>query len=81
MSTGMKPFKKDIWQGCVSTVFAATVVQKSGLYICPPAIEEPGSKPSQDAELGEQLMRLTREIVKEKFGGQSVDKGCPLQDY
>ncbi|KAI9880890.1 MAG: hypothetical protein M1823_006696, partial [Watsoniomyces obsoletus] len=74
MSTGMKPFKKDIWQGCVSSVFAATAVQKSGLYICPPAIEELGSKPSQDAELGEQLMKLTREIVKEKFGAQSVDK-------
>ncbi len=81
MSAGMQPFKKDIWMGCVSTVFAATRVEKSGLYICPPAIEEPGNELSQNAELGEQLMKLTREIVKEKFGAQSVDKGCPLQDY
>jgi NAD(P)-dependent dehydrogenase (short-subunit alcohol dehydrogenase family) len=81
MSVGMQPFKKDIWMGCVSTVFAATSVKKSGFYICPPAIEEPGSKLAQDAALGEQLMKLTREIVKEKFAAQSVDKGCPLQDY
>jgi hypothetical protein len=81
MDVGMKPFKKDIWMGCVSTVFAATSVTKSGLYICPPAIEEPGSELSQDLQLGEQLMKLTREIVKDKFGAQSVDKGCPLKDY
>jgi hypothetical protein len=31
--------------------------------------------------LGEALMKLTREIVKEKFGTQSVEKGCPLKDY
>jgi NAD(P)-dependent dehydrogenase (short-subunit alcohol dehydrogenase family) len=31
MSAGMQPFKKDIWMGCVSTVFAATKVEKSGL--------------------------------------------------
>jgi hypothetical protein len=67
--------------GCVSTVYAATATKSSGKYICPPAIEEPGNERSQDAELGEQLMRLTREIVREKFGSQSVDKGCPLTDY
>lgn len=81
MDIGMKPVKKDIWMGCVSTVFAATSVEKSGLYICPPAVEEPGNKLSQDAALGEQLMKLTRDIVKEKFGPQSVEKGCPLRDY
>lgn len=81
MDVGMKPLKKDIWVGCVSTVFAATAVSKSGLYICPPAIEEPGSQQSQDSQLGEQLMKLTRDIVKQKFAAQSVDKGCPLKDY
>jgi hypothetical protein len=50
-------------------------------YICPPAIEEPGNELAQNAELGEALMKLTREIVKEKFGTQSVEKGCPLKDY
>lgn len=81
MSAAMKPLKKDIWMGCVSSVFAATAVQKSGLYICPPAVEEEGSELARDAKLGEQLMSLTREIVKEEFGGLSVDKGCPLKDY
>lgn len=81
MSVGMKPFKKDIWMGCVSTVFAATAVEGSGKYICPPAIEEEGSELSRDEALGERLMEVTREVVKRKFGSQSVDKGCPLEDY
>ncbi|KEF59103.1 uncharacterized protein A1O9_03947 [Exophiala aquamarina CBS 119918] len=81
MDVGLKPFKKDIWMGCVSTVFAATRVTKSGLYICPPAIGEPGSEASQNQKLREQLMKLTREIVRENFGELSVDKGCPLKDY
>ncbi|KAK6383781.1 hypothetical protein LTS17_003073 [Exophiala oligosperma] len=81
MSAAMKPIKKDIWMGCVSTVYAATATTKSGEYVCPPAIAEPGTELAQDAELGEQLMKLTREIVREKFGGESVEKGCPLKDY
>ena len=81
MSVGMKPLKKDIWMGCVSTVFAATAAKYSGKYICPPAIEEPGNEAAQDAQLGEELMRLTKQIVREKFGSQSVEKGCPLEDY
>ncbi|KAJ9609606.1 hypothetical protein H2200_005934 [Cladophialophora chaetospira] len=81
MSVGMSPLKKDIWMGCVSTVYAATATKSSGKYICPPAIEEPGNEQSQDKNLGEELMRLTKQIVREKFGAQSVDKGCPLQDY
>ena len=36
---------------------------------------------SQDAQLCENLMRITGEIIQEKFGAQSVDKGCPLKDY
>jgi NAD(P)-dependent dehydrogenase (short-subunit alcohol dehydrogenase family) len=81
MSVGMKPLKKDIWMGCVSTVYAATAVKQSGQYICPPAISEPGNEQSQSKELGEALMQLTRDIVKSKFGSQSVEKGCPLKDY
>lgn len=68
MSAVIKPFKKDIMQGCVSTVFAATVTQKSGQYICPPAVPESGSSLAQDENLGEQLMKLTREIVDKKLG-------------
>ncbi len=81
MSVGMKPLKKDIWMGCVSTVFAATATSSSGKYICPPAVEEPGNEQSQDLQLGEELMRLTKQIIREKFGPQSVEKGCTLDAY
>ncbi|KAL6714759.1 hypothetical protein ACLMJK_008184 [Lecanora helva] len=81
MSAGMKPIKKDTWQGCVSTVFASTKTTKSGQYICPPAVPESGTPQAQDEELGEQLMKLTRELVKEKTYEDSAAKGCPFTDY
>ena len=81
MSVAMKPFKKDQFQGAVSTLFAATKTTKSGQYICPPAVPEPGSDLSQNAEVGEQLMKLTREVVQEKTYNDSVKKGCPFKDY
>ena len=81
MSVAMTPFKKDQWMGAASTLFAATKTTKSGEYICPPATPEPGSEFANNEELGEQLMKLTRELVKDKFGNESVDKGCPLKDY
>lgn len=81
MSTGLAPMKKNIMQGCVSTMFAATKTEKSGEYICPPAVPESGSKMAQDEELGEQLMKLTREVVKEKTYEDSAAKGCPFKDY
>ena len=81
MSVGMKPFKKDQFEGCVSTMFAATKTTKSGEYICPPAIPEPGSEMAQDSELGERLMKLTRDVVKEKTHEDSAAKGCPFKDY
>jgi len=33
---------------------------------------EEGSELSRDAELGEQLMRLTREVLEEKLAGEEV---------
>ena len=81
MSVGMAPIKKNIMQGCVSTVFAATKTEKSGQYICPPAVPESGSALAQDEQLGEQLMKLTRELVKEKTYKNSAEKGCPFTDY
>jgi hypothetical protein len=56
-------------------------MEKLGEYLCSPAMPEPGSEPAWNEELGEQLMRLTRELVKEKVGEDSVGKGCPLKDY
>ncbi len=81
MSVLMAPFQKDQFEGAVSTMFAATKTEHSGQYICPPAIPEPGSSQSQDEALGEQLMKLTKEIIMEKTKSQSVDKGCPFEMY
>lgn len=79
MSVLMNPFKKTQFEGCVSTMFAATKTEKSGQYICPPAIVEQGSDKANDALLGEQLMDLTLKIIKEKTKKDSVDKGCPFK--
>lgn len=81
MSVGMAPFQKDQFEGCVSTMFAATTTTKSGQYICPPAVPESGSKLSQDEELGEQLMKLTRWLVTEKMYGASAAEEAPFQDF
>lgn len=80
-STLMNPLKKDIWMGAVSSVFAATKVEESGLYICPPAVPEPGSDKSQDEQLGEQLMRLTKEVIMQKAYHDSKEKGFPFELY
>jgi NAD(P)-dependent dehydrogenase (short-subunit alcohol dehydrogenase family) len=80
MSVGAAPFKKDQFEGCVSAMFAATKTDKSGQYICPPAIIEPGSDKANDIQLGEQLMDLTWKVVKEKTKSTSADKGCPFKE-
>ncbi|RKL34097.1 hypothetical protein BFJ72_g9584 [Fusarium proliferatum] len=67
MSVGMEPFKKDQFQGATSSVFAATITDKSGQYICPPAVPESGNELSQNEQLGEQLMELTRKVISDKF--------------
>lgn len=81
MSVGMAPLKKDIMMGAVSTMFAATKTSNSGEYICPPAVPESGNELSQNEELGEQLMELTRNVVKEKTYADSFAKHCPFKDY
>lgn len=81
MSVAMKPFKKDNFQGAISTLYAATKTTRSGEYICPPAVPEPGSKLANDEQLGENLMKLTRDLVREKTYDESAAKGCPFKDY
>jgi len=83
MSVGMKPFKKDQWQGCVSAMFAATKTESSGQYICPPALPEEGNNlfRDRDGKLAEALMALTRKVVMEKMYGETVEKGCPVEFY
>ena len=73
MSVAMEPFKKDQFEGAVSTVFAATTFDGSGEYICPPAIVEQGTELARNEELSEQLMKLSREVIKEKSGIEVKD--------
>lgn len=80
MSYGVEPFKKDQFEGAVPTVFAVTTAQESGQYICPPAIPEKGSALSQSDELADNLMELTRKVVRDKTRAESADKGCPFDD-
>lgn len=78
MSKGMAPFQKDQFEGGLSALFAATKTEKSGEYICPPAVPEAGTSLAQDMELAEQLMKLTKETVEEKTRNQSSERGCPF---
>ncbi|KAH8197998.1 hypothetical protein TruAng_007823 [Truncatella angustata] len=80
VSVLMEPFKKNQFEGCVSSVFAATYTDKSGQYICPPCVSEAGSEMSQDDALGDRLMALTRKIVSQKTKRESTDQGCPFDD-
>jgi hypothetical protein len=75
MSVGLEPFKKTQFEGAVSSIFAATVTTESGQYICPPAVPEPGSKFSQDENLADDLMELTRNVVLMKMGGEATKGG------
>jgi len=81
MSVAMKPFQKTQFEGCVSTMFASTVTQESGQYICPPCIVEKGSDKANDPQLAEQMMKLCREVVEQKTKEKSSAKGCPFKDY
>lgn len=81
MSVGMKPFQKTQFDGCKSSIFAATVTNDSGQYICPPCIVEKGSDKANDPQLAENLMKLTRELVESKTRSDSSAKGCPFSDY
>ncbi|KKY17991.1 putative retinol dehydrogenase 12 [Phaeomoniella chlamydospora] len=71
MSVGMQPFKKDQWEGATSAVYALTKTVNTGEYICPPAVPESGTELSQDEGLAEQLMELTRSLIKEKLPEES----------
>lgn len=80
MSHGLEPFKKDQFEGAVPTVFAVTMADKSGQYICAPAIPEAGSELSQSEELADALMELTRNVVRDKMRSEPAGKGSPLDD-
>ncbi|KAH8776260.1 hypothetical protein F5883DRAFT_698606, partial [Diaporthe sp. PMI_573] len=71
MSTLLAPAKKTFFEGAVSTMFAATATEKSGQYICPPAVVEKGSDLANDEQVAENLMKLTREVVADKTAADS----------
>merc|ERR1712093_452420 len=62
-------------------MFCATASEEGGLYVCPPAIPEEGSKVYQDesGEVEGNLMKLTLDVVGEKVDPKS--QGCPMQLY
>ncbi|KAG9079977.1 hypothetical protein FRC06_007222 [Ceratobasidium sp. 370] len=65
-NNALYPVKKDIRDGAVSVIYVGTVTERTGEYVCPPAIPEPGSDMSRNEALGEQLMKLTGEVLKVK---------------
>ncbi|MCJ1264659.1 hypothetical protein MMC22_004533 [Lobaria immixta] len=73
----IRPFMKDpVDEGCRSALFAATsedVVQEGiqGQYIVPDRKITDPSKQAQDLELGENLWRLSEQILSEKLGSTS----------
>lgn len=79
MRDAMKPFKKDQFEGALPTLYAVTVTEESGQYICPPAIVEKGSDLANDQQLEENLMKLTREIITTSTSAKA--QGCPITDY
>ncbi|ODQ50283.1 NAD(P)-binding protein [Saitoella complicata NRRL Y-17804] len=69
----IRPFLKDIFEGCISECYAATspeIEEKEvqGKYIMPPNSIKEGSSMSLDEELGDQLWRLSIQVVKDKTG-------------
>lgn len=80
MSVAMKPFKKSQFEGCVSTMYAATAAKEGGQYIAPPKIVEQGSDKANDMALADRLMKLTAEVVEQKTRKESSQKGCPFKE-
>lgn len=48
-------------------MYAATITDRSGKYICVPARIEDGSELAQSNELAEQLMTLTKKVLRHKL--------------
>lgn len=61
-------------------MYAVTMANEGGQWICAPAKAEAGSDLAQSDELADNLMELTRKIIGEKTWPKSVAKGCPMDD-
>ncbi|RAK98715.1 retinol dehydrogenase 12 [Aspergillus ibericus CBS 121593] len=80
LSAGLKPFRKNQFQGAVSTLYAATVATEGGQFITPPRIVERGSDKANYMQLADRLMKLTAEVVEKKTRPESSAKGCPFKE-
>ncbi|PWY83894.1 NAD(P)-binding protein [Aspergillus sclerotioniger CBS 115572] len=80
MSAALKPFRKNQFQGAVSTMYAATMATEGGQFITPPRIVEKGSDKANDMQLADRLMKLTAEVVEKKTRQESSAKGCPFKE-
>ncbi|KAM7208266.1 putative oxidoreductase bli-4, mitochondrial [Naviculisporaceae sp. PSN 640] len=72
VSTLVEPLKKNQFEGAVPSVYAVTMTDRSGQYICAPATVEKGSDMSQSDQLADDLMNLTRKVVSERAPGIEV---------
>ncbi|KAK0740013.1 hypothetical protein B0T18DRAFT_482150 [Schizothecium vesticola] len=73
MSHVVDPFKKDQVEGAVPTLFAVTMADAGGQYLCPPATPESASELAQSDELMENLMNLNEKMWSaERRGGEAV---------
>jgi NAD(P)-dependent dehydrogenase (short-subunit alcohol dehydrogenase family) len=80
MSVGLKPFRKSQFEGCVSSMYAATMATTGGNYIAPPKVFETPSDKAQDMAMADRLMKLTAEIVEQKTRSESSAQGCPFKE-
>ncbi|KAM7205944.1 putative oxidoreductase bli-4, mitochondrial [Rhypophila sp. PSN 637] len=72
VSTLVDPIKKNQFEGAVPSVYALTMADKSGQWICAPATVETGNEMSQSDQLADDLMNLTRKVISERAPGIEV---------
>lgn len=63
VSTLMKPLAKSPFEAARSALWNATMTKATGQYMNVPRITEEGSEKSQDAAMGERLMKITEEFT------------------
>jgi hypothetical protein len=81
-SVVLNPLKKTPMEGALSTLYAATVFEDTGKYICPPAaVEKPTGEKATDMQLAENLMKLAKEVITEKSKALNAEDGSVLPFY
>ncbi len=57
------------------------MTDKSGQYMCPPAVPESGSGLARDGSLADRVVRLRRQVIMEKMKSKSTDQNCPFEEW